>query len=131
MILDSTYVFDLMAGDADAFRKGVEAVERGEVQWLPVPVVAEAYYGATTKRSDTTEREVENRLRNYPHVDVNREVARVAGRLYAKADDLEGGNSGVEANDTYIAAIAKLLDQPVLTANVADFESLGVAVETY
>ena len=55
MILDSTYVFDLMTSDPDAFEKGVEVVERGELQWLPVPVLAEAFYGVATKRSDTTE----------------------------------------------------------------------------
>ena len=131
MILDSTYVFDLMAGNPDALRKGVEVVERGDRQWLPVPVVAEAFYGGATERSDTTEREVKNRLRNYPEIDVNDEIARVAGRLYAEADDREGGDSGVEATDAYIAATAELLDQSVLTTNVADFEKLGVLVETY
>ena len=131
MILDSTYVFDLMAGNPDALRKGVEVVERGDRQWLPVPVVAEAFYGGATERSDTTEREVKNRLRNYPEIDVNDEIARVAGRLYAEADDREGSDSGVEATDTYIAATAELLDQSVLTTNVADFEKLGVLVETY
>lgn len=130
MILDSTYVFDLMAGNPDAFRKGVEVVERGNRQWLPVPVIAEAFYGVATERSDTTEREVKNRLRTYPEIDVNDEIARVTGQLYAKADDQEGGNSGVEVTDAYIAATADLLDQSVLTRNVADFERLGVEVET-
>ena len=48
MILDSTYVFDLMAEDRNAFEKGVEVVERDELPWLPTPVVAEAYYGAAS-----------------------------------------------------------------------------------
>ena len=33
--------------------------------------------------------------------------------------------------DAIIAAVADLHDEPVLTANVEDFEGLGVAVETY
>ena len=65
MILDSTYLFDLMADDPDAFEKGVELVERGEVQWLPTPVVAEAYYGVATARSETTEAELRNSLLGY------------------------------------------------------------------
>jgi len=60
MIIDSSYLFDLMAGDDDAFSKGVELVERGEMQWLPTPVVSEAYYGVATARSNTTEQEVRN-----------------------------------------------------------------------
>lgn len=131
MILDSTYVFDLMADNRDAFEKGVEIVERGEVQWLPTPVVAEAYYGAVSIRSTTTESEIRNRLLGYPRIDLDQEIARVAGKLLARADDAAGEDSGVGWNDAHIAAIAEILDQAILTANVPDFERLGVPVETY
>jgi len=131
MIIDSSYLFDLMANDPDAFAKGTELVERGEMQWLPAPVVAEVYYGVATARSDTTEQEVRNRLLGYPRVDIDEEVARVAGTLLAGADDRAGGDAGIGANDAYIAAIAEILDDAVLTANVGDFESLNVPVETY
>jgi len=120
-----------MAGDEDAFSKGAELVEDGEMQWLPTPVVAEAYYGVATARSDTSEQEVRNRLLGYPRVDVDEEVARVAGELLAGADDRAGGNAGVGSNDAYIAAMAQILDDAVLTANVDDFEALSVPVETY
>lgn len=131
MIIDSSYLFDLMAGDDDAFSKGVELVERGEMQWLPTPVVAEAYYGVATAGSDTTEQEVRNRLLGYPRVSVDDEIARVAGELLAEADDTVGGDAGVGSNDAYIAAMASVLDDAVLTDNVDDFETLGVPVETY
>lgn len=131
MILDSSYVFDLLAENRDAFEKGVEIVERGERQWLPVPVVAEAFYSAAKERSDTTETVIRNRLRGYPRIDLNEEIARVAGQLLAKADDAAGNDSRVGWNDAHIAATADILDQSVLTANVADFETLGVEVETY
>lgn len=101
------------------------------MQGLPTPVVAEAYYGVATARSEPTEQEVRNRLLGYPRVDVGEEVARVAGELLAAADDTEDGNGGVGANDAYIAAMADVLDDVVLSANVADFEALGVPVETY
>ena len=32
MIVDSSYRFDLMAGDPDAFENGTKVVERGEMQ---------------------------------------------------------------------------------------------------
>lgn len=131
MILDATYVFDLMGSDDDAFEKGGELVERGEVQWLPTPVVAVAYYGAATARSSTTQSEVRNRLLGYPRLDVDEEIARVAGTLLADADDASGGRSGVGPNDAYIAAMADVLGETVLTENVDDFETLGVDVETY
>jgi len=131
MIIDSSYLFDLMAEDTDAFSKGMELVERGEMQWLPTPVVAEAYYGAATARSDTTEREVRNRLLGYPRIDVDEEIAQVAGELLAAGDDSTGGDAGVGPNDAYIAAMADVLNDAVLTDNVDDFEKLGVDVETY
>jgi len=131
MILDSSYLFDLMAANQSAFAKGTALVDRGEMQWLPTPVVAEAYYGVATARSDTTEAELRNRLLGYPRIEVDEEVARVAGRLLAEADDQTGGDAGVGANDAYIAAMADILDDAVLTANVEDFQTLGVSVETY
>jgi hypothetical protein len=131
MIIDSSYLFDLMAGDPDAFEKGMELVERGEMQWLPTPVIAETYYGVATARSDTTEQEVRNRLLGYPRIDVDEEIARTAGELLAAADDRVGANAGVGANDGYIAAMGEVLDDAVVTANVDDFEALGVDVETY
>lgn len=131
MIIDSSYLFDLMAGDPDAFSKGTELVERGEMQWLPTPVVSETYYGVATVRSDTTVQEVRNRLLGYPRIDVDEEIARTAGELLAAADDYAGGNAGVGPNDAYIAAMADVLDDAVLTDNVEDFEALGVSVEVY
>ena len=131
MIVDSSYLFDLMAGDPDAFSKGTELVENGEMQWLPTPVVAETYYGVATARSDTTEQEVRNRILGYPRIDVDEEIARKAGELLAAADDREGGTVGVGANDGYIAAMAVVLDDAVLTDNVEDFEALGATVESY
>ena len=131
MILDSTFLFDLMAEDPDAFSKGVELVELGEVQWLPTPVIAEVFYGASTARSRTSIAEVRNRLLAYPRVSVNEAIARRSGELLAEADDHAGGESGIGWNDAHIAATADRLEDAVLTDNVADFEALGVAVETY
>jgi predicted nucleic acid-binding protein len=131
MILDSTYLFDLMAEDPGAFEKGTELVDRGEMQWLPTPVVAEVYHGVATERSSVDAGAVRNRLLSYPRVDLNNEMARVAGELLAAADDAAGGESGVGWNDAHIAAAADILDDSVLTENVEDFERLGVPVETY
>lgn len=131
MILDSPFIFDLMCEDPDAFAKGSELVEMGEMQWLPTPVVMETFYGAMTVRSDRTPEEVRNRLLGYPRLEVDNEVARTAGALLANADDVVGGESSVGPNDAYIAAMADILDDAVLTENVDDFEALGVPVETY
>lgn len=131
MIIDSSYLFDLMAGDSAAFEKGRSLSETQEIQWLPTPVVAEVYYGVVYTKSEEERRKVQNALLGYPRVDVTEEIARIASTLLAEADRSHGGNSGVETNDVYIGAIADALDEPVLTDNVSDFETLGVDVETY
>lgn len=131
MIIDASYLFDLMGSDPAAFEKGTELVDRGEMQWLPTPVVPAVYYGVATARSDTTEDEIRNRLLGYPRIDVDEEVARTAGKLLADADDDADGTTAIGSNDAYIAAMADILDDTVLTANVDDFETLGVPVETY
>lgn len=131
MILDSSYLFDLMDGETDALEKGSVLTESGEIQWLPTPVVAEVYYGVVYTASTAERRRVENALLGYPRIDVDEEIARTASTLLAEADREAGGDSGVETNDAYVAAIADVLDDPVLTANGDDFERLGVAVESY
>jgi len=131
MIVDSSYLLDLMAGGPDAFENGTEVVGRGEMQWLPTPVVAETYYDVATARSDTTETELRSRLLGYPRIEVDEAVARTAGELLATADDQGDGSADVGANDAYIATMAEVLNDAVLTDNVADFEALGVPVETY
>lgn len=131
MILDSSYVFDLMAGVTEAVRTGTRLAETEEVQWLPSPVIAEVYYGVVYTQSEEERRKVQNALMGYPRVDIDEEIARTASSLLAEADRAAGGNSGVETNDAYIGAVAEVLAEPVLTANGDDFETLGVDYETY
>lgn len=120
-----------MDGVSEAIRTGTELTETGEVQWLPSPVVAEVYYGVAYTASEEERRQVQNALMGYPRVDIDEEMARAASSILASADKEAGGNSGVETNDAYIGAVADVLDEPVLTANPDDFETLGVPVETY
>ena len=120
-----------MDGIPAAIQKGHQLTESGEVQWLPTPVVAEVYYGVAYTKSEDERRQVQNALLGYPRVDIDDEIARTASTLLAEADREAGGNSGVETNDAYIGAIADVLDDAVLTANPADFETLGVDIETY
>lgn len=131
MILDSSYIFDLMDGRPEAIEEGRELTNTGEVQWLPSPVVAEVYYGVAYTKSEDERRQVQNALLGYPRVDVDDEIARAASTLLANADREAGGDSGVETNDAYIGAVADVLDDAVLTANPTDFETLDVDVVTY
>lgn len=131
MILDTSYLISLFSGERRAFEKGIELTQDDEIQYLPVPVVQELEYGVAMTGSTEEQRNVRNACRLYPPIDLNRETARRAGELLATADTDAGGDAGIDNIDAQVAAIADLLDDAVLTDNVADFERLGVAVESY
>ena len=131
MILDTSFLIHLFRGRDDAHRKGAELAGENVVQRVPAPVVTELSYGVRLYGDDDERREFENAMRMYPVVDLDRELARHAGDLLAEADREANGDSGIDTGDPMVAAVADVLGEPVLTSNVADFERLGVDVETY
>lgn len=130
MILDTSYLIDLFEGQEGAFEKGLELSEEGTVQRVPSPVVMELSYGLAFG-DEGEQRAVQNALRMYPVVHQDETIAQRAGQLLARADIEAGGESGIDKVDPMVAAVADLRDEPVLTADVEDFETLGVGVESY
>ncbi|WP_121821921.1 PIN domain-containing protein [Halostella salina] len=130
MILDTSFLIDLFDGEPGAFEKGNELVDGGTVQRIPSPVVSELSYGVAFG-TDDERRQVRNALRMYPVVEQDASLARRAGELLAQADMEADGESGIDKVDPMVAAVADAYGEPVLTANVEDFRSLGVDVEPY
>lgn len=130
MILDTSFLIDLFDGKEDAFEKGVALSEGQTVQRVPSPVVMELTYGAEFG-DETERRNVRNALGMYPVIEQNERIARRAGQLLARADKRASTDSGIDKVDPMVAAVSDIYDEPVLTANVRDFDALGVAVETY
>lgn len=131
MILDTTYFIHLIQRLPRAFEKGLELFEARTVRRVPVPVLFEVFYGVEFVESDEQRRRAKNAFMGYPRVDLDDELVRDAARRLAEADRAAGGDSGIDVNDAYVAAVAASYDEPVLTENVADFEALGVDVEPY
>lgn len=130
MILDTSFLIDLFDGRQGAFEKGIELSESNIVQRVPSPVVMELAYGAEFG-DEEERRSVQNALRMYPVVEQDETIAHRAGQLLARADQKVGGESGIDKVDPMVAAISDIYDEAVLTANVEDFDALGVTVETY
>lgn len=133
MILDTTFLVELLREDSDAFERGAELAEAGRPQRLPAPVLYELRYGVELHGDADERRAVRNLPRLYPVVRLDDRLAGRAGELVAAADEAAGGagESGIDDVDPMVAAVADAVDEPVLTRNVADFERLGVAVETW
>lgn len=129
MLLDTSFLIDLMAGDEDAIEAARE-MERDLVQqWLSSMTLFELYYGVARATDSEDERErVEEVLSTKPVHAADTAVMRRAGRL---AGELQNDGQPVSDADVIIAASAMALDEPVLTRNEDDFERLDVAVETY
>lgn len=135
MILDTTFFLDLKRREEAAFRKGEELFDAGVPQRVPVQVLFELYYGVGATQSDEELRKVQNVMMGYPPVEADEQIARVAGRMLGAMErnaSQTGNKVSTDEGDAYVAATARILDEPVLTRNVGDFEVFkGVEVETY
>lgn len=130
MILDTSFLIDLFDGRPAAVETGQDLTANDIVQRVPSPVVMELSYGAAFGTGDDRRR-VHNALQMYPVVPQDESIAGRAGELLASADIAADGDSGIDKVDPMVAAVAEQYNEPVLTANIADFEALGVDVETY
>jgi tRNA(fMet)-specific endonuclease VapC len=134
MILDTTYFLDLKRQDPAAFEKGVELRESAVPVRVPTHVFFELMYGVGAAQGEEERRRVENVLMGYPPASADERVGRLAGRLLGRLEAesrAAGESSGGDIGDAYVAATARLHDEPVLTRNVEDLEALGAEVETY
>lgn len=129
MLLDTAYLVDLMNGDADAVEKARELEANLVQQRLSAMTLFELYYGVARATDSAAERKtVEDVLASKPVHPADTAVMRKAGRL---AGELQKDGTPVGDGDVIIAATAEVVDEPVLTRNVDDFERLGVEIETY
>jgi len=129
MLLDTSFLIDLMNGDDAAVTKA-HALEANLVQQrLSAMTLFELQYGvARSNQSDAERERVENVLASKPIHPADTAVMRKAGRL---AGQLANEGNAVADGDVIIGATAEIVDEPVLTRNVEDFERLGVDIETY
>lgn len=130
MILDTSFLVDLMDGDADAAAEArrLEAERIGSV--VPSMTVTELFIGVAY--SEHSAREVEKIrevLEPRPIVETDEEVARRAGRIIGR---LKREGEPIGRGDAVIAATGLVHDLPVFTRNVADFARVpGLAVRSY
>lgn len=129
MLLDTSFLIDLMNGDEDAVEKARELETKLVQQRIPSMTLFELYYGVSRATESESEREkVEGVLASKPIHAADTAVMRKAGRL---AGELQNEGSPVGDGDVIIAATAEVVDEPVLTRNVEDCERLGVDIERY
>lgn len=129
MLLDTSFLIDLMHGDRDAVEKARQLETDLIQQRLSSMTLFELYYGIARATDSASEREqVEQVLASKPIHPADTAVMRKAGEL---AGELQTDGSPVGDGDVIVGATADIVAEPVLTRNVEDFERLGVSIETY
>lgn len=129
VLLDTSFLIDLMNGDDEAVEKARE-LERNLVQQrLSSMTLFELYYGIARAVDSADEREtVEDVLASKPVLPADTAVMKKAGRL---SGSLYNDGSPIGDSDVIIGATADIVDEPVLTRNIDDFDRIGVEVEPY
>lgn len=129
MLLDTSFLIDLMDGDEQAVETARELEDRLVQQRVSSMSLFELYYGvARSVQSEAERKRIEDVLATKPVQPADAAVMRKAGKL---AGELENEGNAVGDGDVIIGATAEVVDEPVLTRNVADFERMDVPVETY
>ncbi|WP_121821432.1 PIN domain-containing protein [Halostella salina] len=134
MIVDTSFVLDVIDGVESAISKERKLEAEGVPLAIPTMTVLELYIGVGTVANTRQERRsVEAVLDSYPIVEMTPSISRRAGRLLGErmATTDEGEGPGIGKGDAAIAATAIERDEPVLTGDI-HFENIdGVSVETY
>lgn len=130
MLLDTSFLIDLMRGDSGAISTARELEADLVQQHVSSMTLFELFYGVAKSDQATTEREtVTSVIESKPIVPADENVMRKAGRI---AGSLAADGNAVDDGDAIIGATAITLDEPVLTRNEGDFERIDdVRVETY
>jgi predicted nucleic acid-binding protein len=130
MLLDSTFLVDLMRGDPGA-RALLEAIEAGsEAARIPSPALAKLWEGAARSRHPPREAErLRDLLLAMPQAPFAGEHAVACGRILAAA---ERAGAALDPFDAMVAAVASVDDETLVTRNARDFERIeGVRIRTY
>ncbi len=130
MILDTTFIIDLMRDDSDAVVLA-ESLEGDFVQQrISAMTVFELYHGIEKSMdSDDERRRVTDVIDTKPIYPADGAVMRKAGRIHGR---LENRGEPIGEGDSVVAATAIVTDEPVVTRNVGHFERVeGVEVRSY
>ena len=130
MILDTTFLIDLMNNDETAHHKAEVLFNNGSPTYISTVTIFELHSGlARSGKSSVEQNKVRNVLDQQNIVLVDSTIAEKAGDIHGTLIT-EGQTLG--SMDCLIAATALLNEETILTRNVKDFQKIpGLKVETY
>lgn len=130
MILDTTFLIDIMEQDVSAVDKLNSLIKKGEPQLVTALTLFELYSGVTRcSQPDQEKQKILLALRGQVIVHLDADAAERAGEI-----DGELAKKGLMVSpiDCLIGGISIIKKEKVLTRNVKDFSKMkGVQVESY
>lgn len=129
MILDSTFLIDVLRGNHDVTERIEELDARG-APFVSSVTVMELWEGIHLADASEDERDaVRGLVTDITELPFNRECAMCAGRINA---ELISNGERIDETDVMIAATALVADQAVVTRNADHFKRIdGLEVVTY
>ena len=130
MILDTTFLIDLMKADSSAVRKLKELEENKTIQNIASPILYELYVGITlSDKPEKEKRKVLDVLTSATILDLNAKSAPKAGEVHGRL--IKGGEM-IDPEDAMIGGIAIVNNETILTRNVEHFSRIReLNIETY
>ncbi len=130
MILDTSFVIDLMNGDESAVQKFKTLSNKGETQIITALTIFELFSGlARSKKAEAEKSKIISALQGQIVIHLDNDSAEKGGELHGNLAK-EGKTIGVI--DAMISGIALIKKEKVLTRNVKDFSRVkGLEIETY
>jgi tRNA(fMet)-specific endonuclease VapC len=128
MILDTTFLIDLLKSDKSAVAKAYELDNASDVVMTTAITVFELWQGV----HDAPEKEKQHvlaLLESFGLESLDMTSAKDAGTIF---DTLRRKGKEIDPEDCMIAGIARIRGEPLLTRNVKHFERIdGLKVTTY
>lgn len=130
MILDTSFVIDLLRGKKSAEKKVEELDKNNRDVTIPTPVVFELFVGIVQADAPVSERRKVEELTNaYGRSNLKYEEAKTAGEILGSLL-IKGKRVGLV--DSLIASFALNRGEPILTRDSEHFERIeGITVESY
>jgi tRNA(fMet)-specific endonuclease VapC len=130
LLADTSFLIDIMIGDASAVQKAAEIERSGSTVSVGSPTIFELYVGISMSGKAEEERsKIVSVLASLPQLSMDHASASAGGLIYG--DRLKTG-SRINPEDAMLAGIAKVHRETVVTRNVRHFKGIeGVTVESY
>jgi predicted nucleic acid-binding protein len=129
MILDTTYIIDLLDGQPDAVKKSEILDTQNEALFTTAISVFELWQGVSDIKDKKKLEKIHDLLDNLGLFSLDKESAKIGGKIHS---ELYAKGLPIQPEDSMIAGICIKHGQKIMTKNVKHFSRITtLEIETY